>query len=246
MLHEDLAEAAMFGDYPRVIRALDSGLPVNSRAADGTTLLMFACENWSSIDDVIRILIERGADVNLSDDNGETALMTACRSESGTLTSISILMDAGADVNQRDARGRTALFYCGVAELNQLVAHGADVNAADYSGDTPLLSTAQGYSPGLIEQFARVLIEAGADVHAVNHRQQNALMLLAQNRHPETDRTDLSSDEIEAINNSRIQTCRLLINAGVDVNRRDASGKTALDLARGTANNAIVRVLTEG
>ncbi len=114
-----------------------------------------------------------------------------------------------------------------------LIARGADVNAEDTFGTTPLLAAASGAHL----ETMRLLIEHGAKVGAAERNSgQNALMrgmhdvgvarlLLDQgldvNARDHTGRTALMQCYITAI-------AALLIERGADVNARDAQGNTPL------------------
>jgi hypothetical protein len=69
-----------------------------------------------------------------------------------------------------------------VNRVKKLLSEGADTEATTSSvGSTPfLLACANGH-----QEVAELLIEQGADMHAVNHRKQNALVLAARGRHRE-------------------------------------------------------------
>ena len=84
-----------------------------------------------------------------------------------------------------------------------LIAHGANVNAEDMFGTTPLLAASVG---GHLATM-RLLIEHGANVRAAERNSgQNALMRGVHD----------------------VEIARLLLDHGVDVNARDRQGRTAL------------------
>jgi hypothetical protein len=108
-------DAAGRGDAAAVGRFLQDGIDVNSRSANGSTALMWACNDTiDSCIDVIRILLAHGADVNLRSNanigrwrNGYTALhWCVCRCDA---TSLGALVASGADVTAENADGQTAL-----------------------------------------------------------------------------------------------------------------------------------------
>ena len=135
-----------------------------------------------------------------------------------------------SDVNVRDSAGFTALHH--VADdivnsriqaraqqraLSNLIAVGANVNARDSNGQTPLHLARTGDS-------ARMLVDAGADVDA---------------RTDSSRRTPLHSRAADwAI---RIDVARALIDAGADVNALDSEDKTPLDLALSRCDEWLVR-----
>jgi hypothetical protein len=59
--------------------------------------------------------------------------------EQGDIKAAKQYLDGGADVNAKDGNGRTPLFNVYTKEIVELlIAEGADVNAKDKSGNTPL------------------------------------------------------------------------------------------------------------
>ena len=86
------------------------------------------------------------------------------------------LLQGGADPNDVSRDGRTPLFYCNEVALVSLLVHfGADVNATDNEGNTPIMKYLRGEnfnSNG--ERAIIVLIEAGADLDVRNNEGLNA------------------------------------------------------------------------
>lgn len=113
----------------------DTGTDV---ACDGATLLHYAASVGR--EDVVRLLLARGARQLPDDIDESTPLHKAA--ESGSAAAAAALVLAGALVDARDEAGRTPLFVaaqaqsCDVAEL--LVRHGADPFAADEGGECPI------------------------------------------------------------------------------------------------------------
>lgn len=93
--------------------------------------------------------------------------------EEGDLGTVTAELDAGFDPNHRDRYGRTPLTEVKDPRVaRRLISAGADVNARNEEGSTPLIVAAQLHNLELI----RLLLQSGADVHA-RHRQydRNAL-----------------------------------------------------------------------
>ena len=142
---------------------------------------------------------------------------------------IRALIDAGADLGVQDERGETALHRAAaagrVADLQALVAAGAEVNAASRGGGLRALHFAIWRQAGLATVTA--LLEAGADVNARDSRGGTALHWAARLRQVEP-------AVVEA-----------LLAAGAEVQARDNLGQTALAYATraNIANDAVAALL---
>lgn len=125
-----LRDAVKNGDYITVKVALNSNEEYNLDQEDssGMTLVMLAAAGGQ--DDLLRLLIRKGAKVNGRQKNGTTALIHAA--EKNFLTTVAILLEAGAFVNVQQSSGETALMKAckrGNSDIVRLVIEcGADCN----------------------------------------------------------------------------------------------------------------------
>ncbi len=86
------------------------------------------------------ILIQQGADVKARDTTGRTALHYAVSPPGDHSAAITLLLDHGAEIDARDQQNQTPLLAAGrnVADLETLIARGADPKARDKKGWTAL------------------------------------------------------------------------------------------------------------
>ena len=107
---------------------------------------------------IIDLLLSAGCDPNLQDSEGKTALHHACfRGHRAVVNSV---IAAGADVTIRTSLGVSALHHVqGMFSAAMLIDHGAEVNARDNSGQTPLLM----HSADENTELVQLLLLCGAD-----------------------------------------------------------------------------------
>ncbi|KAM6446810.1 M-phase phosphoprotein 8 isoform 2-T2 [Liasis olivaceus] len=125
-----LRDAVKNGNYTMVKMALNSNEDYNLEQEDssGMTLVMLAAAGGH--DDILRLLIRKGAKVNCRQKNGTTALIHAA--EKNNLTTVALLLEAGAHVNVQQKNGETALMKAckrGNYDIVRLmIENGADCN----------------------------------------------------------------------------------------------------------------------
>jgi serine/threonine-protein phosphatase 6 regulatory ankyrin repeat subunit B len=175
--------AAKVGFVERIKKLLDAGASLNMRDNKGQTALTYAALGYSARSDVIRFLVAAGLKVDDENAEGQTALMLAAQLR--VVEPVNQLLKAGAAPDKKDKAGRTALMYAfseaiypdQMPEVGMsLIGAGADVNEADESGQTVLMSAVQGRSPETIKK----LLESGARVNAQDKQGRTALMLAKQ------------------------------------------------------------------
>ena len=162
-----LAEAAAEGDTSRIRRLVAAGADPNAQGRDGVSVSQWALLNQSPKG--LAGLLENGADPSRADSSGETVVHYAAKTNVPVY--LDILLKHRADPNTRNGVTRAtplvpALMANRDENFRMLLAAGADPNAADRMGDTPLHVAAK------INAFARVLdlLKAGADPGAANNR----------------------------------------------------------------------------
>ncbi|MEI9811481.1 MAG: ankyrin repeat domain-containing protein [Acidobacteriota bacterium] len=128
----------------------------------------------------LRLLLSApDVDVNAKDANGGTALTEAL--VQGNRENVRRLLAAGASVNQSVSYGRfTPLILAAMRgdalEIALMIDAGADVNAPDAAGNTPLMWAAYAADSGP-SVAVDYLLRAGADVSAANRKGETALTM---------------------------------------------------------------------
>ena len=171
-------------------RLIDSGASVTARNNYGVTALYLAARGGDAV--TTRRLLVAGLDANTSLPGGETALMTAARSGhtdvvgvlltgSNTVEALADLADRGTTTERSGYSPIESAGY-GDTERHAIQRNRADVNAREQRyGDTALMWAAVAGHVDVV----RLLIEAGADVRAVDDEGVTALHLARANGHTE-------------------------------------------------------------
>ncbi|MDH5655743.1 MAG: ankyrin repeat domain-containing protein [Spirochaetia bacterium] len=138
---DQLIESINNSDASGVRAALESGADVNYMNMDdgGMTPMNYACVAKSG-EEIVRILIDRGADVKRTDSFGMSPLHYAAAS--ANLKVVQMLVENGANINAKVGLGATPLFYAASENnlhiLKYLLDLGCDINSKMKNGWTPL------------------------------------------------------------------------------------------------------------
>ncbi|RDW84135.1 uncharacterized protein DSM5745_04461 [Aspergillus mulundensis] len=163
-----------------VIRELvRCGADVRTLKEDGSSILHEAAKHAAK-DEIIQYLIDQGADVHAVGPQNQTALHYAMRFVSSFSTGL-VLLNAGISASARDTNGATALHHSVRTSgkgMKELLIAGADVNAQDGNGMTPLLLAASSYR--FFPHVLYALLDAGADVTVQDKSGQTALHYVAR------------------------------------------------------------------
>ena len=202
---------------------------------DPSELLPFAitlgviADVGNSSDEMVPWLIERGADAGSVKSILYEAMFHLCGTEI-----VRALIHAGASLEDLSKNGSTssitpliwATCSCSQAMVELLLDAGANVNAADSSGQTPLHHVAARFGdPNLLMR----MVEMGSNVNAVDLWGNTALLEAAKNT-----------------TNPEMVEC--LLEAGANPQARDGNGLSAADHARenpALANTAVRQQLAQ-
>ncbi|MCL2331268.1 MAG: ankyrin repeat domain-containing protein [Proteobacteria bacterium] len=195
---------------------LDAGLDPNyvSDSGRGAIIEMFKSDNWNEtalkenkIGKILAAFALKGWDKNgAADEDGNTLLGFAVKS------------NFSRRVNNQSLEGII---------IDYLIANGADINAANRMGQTPLMFACAG-DYDRMESVQLALCEAGADVTARDSNGKTALHYAAANRKD---------------TGARALADMLFSFGKPDASAADNAGKTALDIATENGNEETVKYL---
>uniref|UniRef100_A0A8C1KLG3 Ankyrin repeat domain 6 n=1 Tax=Cyprinus carpio TaxID=7962 RepID=A0A8C1KLG3_CYPCA len=188
-------------------------------------------------------LINKGAKVAITK-NGRTPLHLAAYK--GHIVVVRILLAAGCDLDIQDDVSITC--------LGASIQEGCALDRQDKDGNTALHEAAwHGFG-----QSVKLLVKAGANVHAKNKAGNTALHLACQNGHAQSSKVLLLGGSCPDSKNSVGDTClhvsarynhvsviRALLSAICSVTERNHAGDTALHIAAALNHRKTVRMLLE-
>ena len=199
--------SARSGDNTAIISSiLDHNASVNARNKAGDTSLTIAVRHNEEAAGIL--LLNRGADIFAFNANGESPLFLTFPPTGRSSSELRHWMLSPQALSARDGLGNTALHYTAQWRLDPwipyLIQMGAQTEAANATGETPLFLAVRKNSPSTI----RVLVENGAFLGA---------------------RDTLGNSVLHAaVRWDAINSVETLINMGLDVNNHALNGKTPL------------------
>ena len=227
--------------------SLSQSVNVNITDSRGRTALSW-CAQRGDIDSV-RFLLANGADTNLDNYEGCSPLAWAARGGHRDVAEWLLCRSSGTEINARRngtwaAIHRLAVRWQDVQFLRLLVQHGADINAPDSEGSTPLMLAVEHHKPvtalQLIDMGCRLDLQDKFGYNALSY----ALMINLHSVTRELVRrgadhtTELAEDGTFlhlAAADADLETLRILTNAKLatrDIYLKRRDGLTAADVAR--------------
>ena len=191
----------------------------------------------------VSALIKSNASLSAKSDDGMTILMLA--SQKGYFEIVKLLVTHGADVNENplfsgdETALKKALLYNNIEIAQYLKDHGADVDAADKSGNTILMLEVKYAARAEIIKW---LIENGADASRRNDEGLSALDFATERNDFSITKllldkgTEISNDNLselnaklwEALKDNNLETAKLILKKITDINAVNNDGKSIL------------------
>jgi ankyrin repeat protein len=175
---------------------------------------------------LVTALIKLGADPNTQ--SGEQTPLTMAIPD-GHLDTVKLLIEHGANVNQKGADATAPLLFAAPSHpdiVRLLLQHGANVNVKDEEGDTALIIAACNANA----EMTKILLDYQADPNLKNNKGETALITLALIDY------DVSTERL-------VKCSRLLVQAGADVNVRDANGVSPIEAAKNNHHSVLIPIL---
>jgi ankyrin repeat protein len=170
---------------------------------------------------VLANLLERGFDPNTRDPKGQPGLTMALQERSAKTVKL-LLRQPQTDVNALNQAGESPLMMAALkgdlAGVQLLLERGAQVNQPGWS---PLHYAATGPEPKIVQ----LLVDRGADIDAASPNDTTPLMMAAQ----------YGSED----------SANLLLLRGADAGRRNQKGLRAVDFAKMSSREALVKRLEQ-
>ncbi|UKZ80411.1 hypothetical protein TrVFT333_008170 [Trichoderma virens FT-333] len=248
--------AAKKGDLSIVELLINAGADLDAKESQRQyTPLVLAILEYRN--DVVDLLLRRGADVNTVDTYGQTPLFVAASMNSWAVQQ---LLDNGADINAVNYRGMTPLFIAASYEnfdsLRLLVERGADVNIRG-AGEIPPLCAAAAFGR---TDAVKLLVERGAYVNAKSQSSdgmtpimiaallgKTGIVKLLVERGADVNARDNNgfTPLLCAARGGQPAIIQTLIDHSAEINRRNSAGDSALSIAVRCGHETIVKLMTE-
>ena len=253
-----LADAARADDRNAVRALISRTTDINVASSDGTPALHWVVRRNEI--DLARQLLEAGADPNRPSRYGIRPLYLA--SANGNADMIRVLVKAGADPNARGAYGETMLMAAvgsgDVAAVKALLAAGANVNGRDphYRQSALMFAARDG-----LTDIAQALVEAGAKTDARTRLGKEPAWIRPNSRKGfsfgvgiirggwpadrgmRPFRHGAMTPLLYAARDGHAATVKVLLDAGADINGREANQITPLIMAISNDHMEVAKLL---
>ena len=187
MLGTPLHVAVAQGSVPLAKILISHGADLEAPSEDRGARAIHLAANFGDLE-MLNLLLDAGADIEAKDQTGQTPLLIAAATNN--LKVVKVLLDRGANKEARESgKGQTPLMRAcrlGFLEIAvALVKAGAEINAVDSAGRSPLKLAATSNSYVSVGGGALIeyLVENGADINQKESTGYTALSWAMQDIH---------------------------------------------------------------
>jgi uncharacterized protein len=236
-------DAAKNGNRALLDSLIRQKADIDKPDVDGSTPL-----HWAAYRDdvtIAELLIHGGAKINAQTDLGATPLWLAA--QNGGSAMVRTLLAAGANPNFALLSGETPLMVAArggyAAVMEQLIAKGANLNVRGTRGQTALMWAVAQKHP----EAVKVLLAHHADIH-LRSEQWTEVMAVPPHGYLPYNKAIPHGNETALLFAARagdLESAKLLVSAGADVNDADAWGVSATTLAAHSGFTGLVQFLLD-
>ncbi|VDI46316.1 Hypothetical predicted protein [Mytilus galloprovincialis] len=225
------------GDIPLIDWCLHNEVDVNQCTHCNQSSVMIASEHGH--EEIVRMLLDRGADLKAIDRYGQSSLMKACTH--GYIGIVKMLVDRGADCNKCDSLGQSPVMIAcehGYTEIVKfLLDKRADFNDFDNRSQSSISKACEhGHT-----EIVKILIDRGANLNKSDNVGTSPLIMACKQGKTEIVRMLLdrkiyhnkSNDNgltplLTACEHGYTEIVEMLLNRGADFDQSDNKGWTPI------------------